>query len=286
VAARLGTDALELFERASVTAVRPLHVVAPPDTFSEEMTFEAHIETIEPLLFVLRRFIEQLATRIALTGRVVAELQLTLTLESGMRHARTFRVPSPTANIETLFRMVHTHIESLRTDAPIVALQLGAEPVRPEAQQFGLFDSALRDPNHFHETLARLGALLGPERVGTPVIEATHKPDSFHMKTPVFHDGSAARREWNGDQLAGLGLRRFRPPIPAEVDARNGAPCFFSSLAVSSPVMKARGPWEGSGCWWDDRRWVRQEWDVVARDGAVYRLSHADGQWIVEGVYD
>lgn len=287
VAARLGGEALELFERASMAAIRPLDLVVPADTFSEEMAFEAQIETIEPLLFVLRRFIEQLATRIALAGRVVAELQLTLTLEPEGRHERTFRVPSPTANIETLFRMVRTHLENLRTDAPIVALRLGAEPARAEAQQFNLFDSTLRDPNHFHETLARLAALLGPERVGTPVIEATHQPDSFHMRMPEFQQGSAVRGSGEGNDFhAGLCLRRFRAPVPAEVEARAGQPLFFSSLAVSSPVLKARGPWEGSGGWWDNRRWVRQEWDVAARDGSVYRLSHADGRWVVEGVYD
>ena len=288
MAGRLGSEAVELFDRASPAAIRPLNIVVPPDRFEEQMEFEAQIETIEPLLFVLRRFIDQLATRIALTYRVVAELDLVLTLESGLRHERVFKVPSPTANQDTLFRMLHTHLESLRTDAPIVALKLGAVPIRAEAQQFGLFESALRDPNHFHETLARLTALLGADRVGTPVIEQTHRPDSFRMQTPDFQGrvspSPAESRGINGH--AGLCLRRFREPVPAEVESRDGEPFFFSTLALSSVIVEARGPWDGSGNWWDHRRWLRQEWDVIARDGAVYRLCQRDGGWVLEGVYD
>ena len=286
IANRLGTEALELFERASRHTIRPLNIVAPADTFQERTEFEVQIETIEPLLFVLRRFIEQLATRIALTYRVVAELRLTLTLESGAPYERTFKVPAPTANVKTLFRMVHTHLESLRTDASITSLQLSATPTRAEAQQFGLFESALRDPNHFHETLARLTALLGAERVGSPVVEATHRPDSFRMQTPEFGSGPTQNSKLETRNPASLCLRRFRPALPAEVELKDGQPAFISTLVVSGAVKRARGPWCMSGTWWDPRRWARQEWDVETRDGSVYRLFHANGEWVVEGSYD
>jgi protein ImuB len=295
IAERLGAESLELFERADTNTIRPLHLAVPPDTFEEHMDFEVQIETLEPLLFVLRRFVEQLATRIALTYRVVAELGLTLTLESGPPHERTFKVPAPTANVDTLFRMLHTHLENLHTDAPIVSLRLSAAPVRSQSQQFGLFESALRDPNHFHETLARLSALLGHERVGTPVLEATHRPDSFQMKTPAFGEGPLPEADESLEtqnpkarmqNASGLCLRRFRPALQAEVELEHGQPVFISTLVMSGSVKRARGPWCASGTWWDQRRWSRQEWDVETREGTIYRLFHAEGNWVVEGMYD
>lgn len=309
IAERLGTEALEMFERAG-TVIRPLHTVVPPDTFEEHMDFEVQVETLEPLLFVLRRFIEQLATRIALTYRVVAELDLKLTLESGALYARTFKVPCPTANVDTLFRMLHTHLENLHTDAPIVSLQLSALPARAQSQQFSLFESALRDPNHFHETLARLTALLGSDRAGTPIVEATHRPDAFQMKTPDFATESqdidtspkaqkvskssaatpatAARNAQNTvtSPTLGLCLRRFRNSLHAEVELEQGRPVFFSTFVVRGGVRQSRGPWLGSGTWWDQRRWSRQEWDVETHEGALYRLFHANDNWLVEGTYD
>ena len=288
IAERLGVEALELFERASTDTIRPLNIVVPPDTFEEQMDFEVMVETIEPLLFVLRRFIGQLAMRIALSYRVVAELHLHLALESGAAYERTFKIPAPTANVETLFRMLHTHLETLHTDAPITSLQLNAQPIRAETQQFGLFESALRDPNHFHETLARLAALLGAERVGTPVLEATHRPDSFRMEMPKFGECQTEVRNPKPEtrNSSGLCLRRFRPAIHAEVELEHGRPVFISTLVVSGAVKRARGPWCVSGTWWDQRRWSRQEWDVETRDGAVYRLFNSNGDWLVEGVYD
>jgi protein ImuB len=154
----------------------------------------------------------------------------------------------------------------------------------------------LRDPNQFHETLARLTALLGPDRVGTPVAEATHRPDSFQMKTPSFDDDFfAGEQRENGQgsraanaelrQSAGLCLRRFRPPIQAHVELDQGRPVFFSTLRMSAVIRKARGPWRTSGTWWDQRRWARQEWDVETERSEMYRLRNANG-WVVEGVYD
>jgi protein ImuB len=292
ISERLGAEALELFHRTSTQTVRPLNIVMPADTFEEQMDFEAHIETIEPLLFVLRRFVDQITTRIALTYRVVAELQLKLTLETGALHEHKFKVPAPTANVETLFRMLHTHLENLRTDAPIISLRLSATPARAEAQQFGLFESALRDPNHFHETLARLTALLGSERVGSPVAETMHLPDSFRMQSLEFGRGSLAIKteirtlKSELRNSSGLCLRRFRPPVHADVELREGRPQFVSTLLVSARIRRARGPWCISGTWWDKRRWSRQEWDVETEEGEVYRLRNVKGGWVLEGVYD
>jgi protein ImuB len=186
LAQRLGPAIVEVFDRLSTHSVRPLNIASPPETFAEEIEFQNEIETLEPLLFILRRFVEQLSRRIELLYLVVAELHLKLGLTSGATYERAFMIPSPTGNAETLFRVLHTHLENLRTDAPIVTLRLSAKPGRPESHQFGLFETTLRNPNQFAETLARLTALCGSDRIGTPVLEATYRPDTFQMKAPDF----------------------------------------------------------------------------------------------------
>ncbi len=186
LAERLGPTVIEIFNRLSIHSIRPLKIATPPETFIEEIEFENPIETLEPLLFILRRFVEQLSRRIELLYLVVAELHLKLGLTSGASYERVFTIPSPTGNAETLFRTLHTHLENLRTDAPIATLRLSAKPGRPESHQFGLFETTLRNPNQFAETLARLAALCGSDRVGTPVLEATHRPDAFRMQSADF----------------------------------------------------------------------------------------------------
>src|SRR5690242_3922398 len=76
---RLGAEAVRLWERANGTATRPLKFVQPPETFAESFEFDHEIETAEPLLFILRRFLEQLALRLGSIYLVARELTLTIT---------------------------------------------------------------------------------------------------------------------------------------------------------------------------------------------------------------
>ncbi len=186
LAERLGPETIRLRNCVSPNAARPLKLVAPKQVFEEQVEFENEIETAEPLLFVLRRFVEQLARRLEVIHLVVEEIHLQLKLSSGAVYEQVFKIPAATGDIETLFRMLQTHLEMVRTDSPIVALRLEAKPCPPETHQFGLFETTLKDPNQFAETLARLTALWGSDRVGTPVLESTHRPDAFHMKAPEF----------------------------------------------------------------------------------------------------
>src|SRR6184192_2577305 len=205
---RLGSDAVRLWERANGTATRLLKFVQPPETFDESFEFDHEIETAEQLLFILRRFLDQLALRLSSISLVAHELTLTITFANSCRdesvatattstpartaahtisaaketHIRVFKIPQPTNDVDLLFRMLQTHLENFKSDHPIVAVALTAQPIRPASQQFGLFETALRNPQQLYETLARLSALLGNDRVGTPILEETHRPDTFRME--------------------------------------------------------------------------------------------------------
>jgi protein ImuB len=186
LAARLGARAVELWDRANGRMERILKLVSPPESFIESFEFENEIETIEPLLFILRRFLQQLATRLNAIYLVAKTIRLRLTFADKSDYERIFKIPQPTNNEDILFRMLHTHLENFTSKHPIVAVELEAQPSRSVRQQFGLFETALRDPMQLHETLARLVGLLGAERVGTPVLEKTHRPDAFRMKPFVW----------------------------------------------------------------------------------------------------
>lgn len=302
VAERLGAPAMELFDRVSVHFIRPLKLVPPPEDFSEQTDFETEIETVEPLLFVLRRFVEQLSSRVQSFYLVIAEFHLRLVLSSGANYERTFRIPAPTANVETLFQMLHTHLETVRTDSPIVSLQLGATPCKPEAHQFRLFESTLRDPNQFARTVARLMALCSGDRVGTPRLLSTHRPDAFRMEPPKLNgaklDGarsSTVNSLQEGKEtaklkirlkLGGPQLRRFRPAVSAHIEFRDRRPALLRSAAFTGPISNARGPYLSSGDWWERNRWAREEWDVETRDGSLWRIFRSSDGDFVEGVYD
>ncbi len=308
LAARLGMRAVEMWERANGRAERILKLVSPPESFIESFEFENEIETIEPLLFILRRFLQQLATRLNTIYLVAKELRLRITFVDKLQYERTFKIPQPTNNEDILFRMLHTHLENFTSKHPIVAIELEAQPSRSVRQQFGLFETALRDPVQLHETLARLIGLLGADRVGTPVLEETHRPDAFRMEPFAWEFGSsgtgifARDDEENGphptlsprergacDSTAVKGcvpLRRFRKRKKATVLLENNRPAHVRATEVEGTTMRQDGPFPLSGNWWDERAWARVEWDVEIENGVIARCHCDQVGWAIDGIYD
>jgi protein ImuB len=284
---RLGPAAGALWERATGRSHRELRLVRPAEVFLEAFDFEQAIDTTEPLLFILRRQLDQLMLRLRGAYRVAAKMTLTLPLESAAPYERIFTIPTPTGDTGVLMRILHTHLESLRLDRQPLGVRLLIEPVAPESQQFQLFESPLRDPNRFGETLARLTALVGAGNVGIVKMEDTHRPDRFRLCSPHFEKldapAESAPRE---SRATGLPLRRFRPPFPAQVHVQRHLPSFVFSEKAHGEIVDAAGPYRASGNWWDRDAWSAEEWDIALGDGALYRLSKQDDGWFVEGCYD
>src|SRR5881394_4313395 len=180
--ARLGPEVIQMWERANGQSNRVLKLIRPPESFEESFEFENEIETAETILFMLRRFLEQLAIRLSGIYLVAKELTLRIAFMDKQIYERIFKIPQPTNNVDLLFRMLHTHLENFKSEYPIVAVALSAHPIKPAREQFGLFETTLRNPHQLSETLARLTALLGADRVGTPILEETHRPDVFRME--------------------------------------------------------------------------------------------------------
>jgi protein ImuB len=305
---RLGAEAIRLWDRANGTATRLLKFVLPPETFIESFEFDREIETAEPLLFILRRFLEQLSLRLSSIYLVARELTLTITFSVEQTNAsaartyeRVFKIPQPTNDVDLLFRMLQTHLETFKSEHPIVAVALSAQPIRPVSQQFGLFETALRNPHQLYETLARLSALLGNDRVGTPALEETHRPDAFRMEPfcwQIISSDTTARVP----PISKLALRRFRPPSSTSIFISEHR--HLQSDKVCGQIVDQTGPFLLSGNWWDEKAWARAEWDMQLENGELVRAHEsppsqsaspartygvtgsAGGAWKLDGIYD
>ena len=280
--ARLGAQAVMLWERANGQSTRLLKLVQPPESFQESFEFEHEVETIEPLLFILRRFLHQLSLRLNAIYLVAKELTLRIKFSSRREYVRRFKIPQPTNEIDLLFRMLHTHLENFTSEHPITAVTLEVEPVKPSRQQFGLFETALRDPNQLYETLSRLTALLGSDRVGTPVLEETHRPDSFHIEPFSWQLPDCVPI----DSPARVALRRLRPSASASVLIDGNTLVHFRSTDVSGTVSGQQGPYVGSGHWWDEKAWASREWDLELENDCLLRCKQRGERWELDGIYD
>jgi protein ImuB len=245
--------------------------------------------------------LEQLAVRLAASYLVAKELTLRITFANSRQdepavagkqsYERVFKIPQPTNDVDLLFRMLQTHLENFRSEHPIVAVALSAEPIKPAGEQFGLFETTLRNPHQLSETLARLTALLGCDRIGTPVLEETHRPDAFRMQPfrwDIVESAVPSGQSFDALRKAHVtaALRRFRPAVSASVLEDEDTPSHVRSAEMSGKIIDERGPYFLSGNWWDEKSWARAEWDLQLQNGELVRAHERDGVWKIDGVYD
>jgi protein ImuB len=284
--ARLGPEAVRMWERANGQSNRLLKLVRPPESFEERFEFKNEIETAEPLLFMLRRFLEQLAVRLRAIYLVAKELTLQITFANKQVYERVFKIPQPTNDVDLLFRMLQTHLENFRSEHPIVAVALSAQPIKPAREQFGLFETTLRNPHQLSETLARLSALLGADQVGTPILEETHRPDAFRMESFSWEVGAIDLNRPQRTAFLKLALRRFRPAVSASVLVDGDTPAHLCSAEICGKVIEQQGPYLISGNWWGEKSWACAEWDLQLESGDLVRVHEAERTWKVDGIYD
>jgi protein ImuB len=328
---RLGQQELRLQKLARGAASRTLVPVEAPLVFEEAVELEHPIVLLEPLAFHLNRLLEQLCARLGSRALSTQELRLTLELSNltgiddecenigipsesdGSAEARTasqiiasrqtefvrkISLPIPMLDAKVFLKLLQLDLNAHPPGAPIVKIHLAAEPARPRSAQGGLFLPPSPEPEKLELTLARIAGIVGEQKVGAVELLDTHHPEGFRMRRFVAEVARKVPARKSPDsseaQSAITALRRFRPPLRANVTLENGQPTRVTcpkKKEVQGEVLWKAGPWRFSGDWWERDAWSRDEWDLALRKGeaiSFHRLVHdlLGGGWFVEGVYD
>jgi protein ImuB len=290
VAARLGNEGVELQRLAHGDGYRQLRPIADPLDFQAEIELDYPVELLEPLAFILARLLGEVCGALAARSLATNEIRLRLALENAPEHATSLKLPVPMLDQKAFLRMLQLGLNGRPPAAPVLKVYLAAEPVKPRRTQQGLFVPSSPEPEKLELTVARVRHLVGQDRVGTPEISDTHRPDAFVMRAFAPSSASMAIEEApeEAPPQPRLCLRRFRPPRYAQVLVVNYRPVRVISQSVQGRVVMAKGPWRTSGEWWREDAWNRDEWDVALEAGGVYRLFQEvdSGRWFVEGSYD
>jgi protein ImuB len=279
VVQRLGPEGIRLWKLARGVWERPLRPCEPAALFEEFADLEHPVTLLESLAFLLTRMLADLCRRVRGTN----ELRLRLGLEGGGEHVRTLRLPVPTRDHRACWKLLQLDLEAHPPGAPVVAVRLAVEPAAPRVVQQGLFTPPTPAPEKLEVTLARIGKLVGPEKLGAAELLDTHRPGAFRMRGLTLDKAPAGRGQ--GGVSPQLALRVFRPPLRAAVQLQSERPVRVVARGVRGEVVARAGPWRSSGDWWTSQAWSRDEWDVVLHSGLLCRI-YCGGSWFVEGVYD
>jgi protein ImuB len=312
LAARLGQQGLSWQAIARGDDVRPLVPTRDEERFESSLDLEWPIEGLEPLSFVLTRLLEPLCTRLERRDRGAAVLYVVLRLVTKEPHACRLELPSPIRDVRTLRTLALLDLESHPPAAAIDRVTVAIDPTPGRVLQHTLFTRAHPTPEQLSTLIARLGALMGQDRLGAPATVDSYRPGAFAMtpyatdREPDNNDARRTRRTRGEDAMtdsAGSAcsalevqrpgphtpivsaLRRCRHPVPARVAVVDGRPVRVTTDRrgfAGGAVVKCAGPWRTSGEWWAGRPdqaypahqacWRRDEWDVALSDGAVYRI--------------
>jgi protein ImuB len=297
VGTRLGPEGILLVRRARGEDDHPLVPRSVPPHFEEGIDLDYAIDTLEPLLFVLRGLLDRLTTRLALRGWVCGDLRLSLRLATRGREERTIAVTAPSNEVKALLALVRVHLESHPPAAAIDALRTLALPERLRAAQLDLFRPNGPAPARLAVTLARINAICGADRVGIPVVAETHHPEAYGMASFAVEsrestvDSRTPELSTINHQLSiiiPLALRALRPPRAVEVFCERDRPEFVRGAGLAGRVVQAAGPWRMQGDWWTEAAYARDYYDTQLSDGGVYRLycDLATQNWFVDGIYD
>ena len=232
-------------------------------------------------------------------------------LEGGGRHSGAIRPAVPSTDRKFLLKLLQLEIGAHPPKAAVVALTLRAEAGQQSKVQLGLFAPQTPEPSRLDVTLARLRAMVGEERVGSPVLEDTHRSGAFRMEGFSVSEErvsklstrrvSAPTQDIQVEDGARMALRRVRPArvvrvllspvheirgIPRlKIETRDTQgsvlkPVSFRDGEHAYAIETAYGPWRTSGCWWAVDSWDTEEWDVLAAPvgklSAVSNIKFAD----------
>ena len=331
LAARLGQDGVRWQRLARGEDIAPLVPAVPEERFEQSLDLEWPIEELEPLAFVLGRLLDPLEAHLERRGRGAAVLHVRLFLvkaagETRVVHERSLQLPTPIRDARTLRTLALLDLESHPPAGPVDRVVVAVDPTPARIVQFSLITRPLPSPAQLSTLTARLQALMGETRCGSPALVDSWKPGAFEMtpfaplETSDIHSKYDTPRHRGTEVRTGLfkkdlgvsvplcvgavndaansepvlALRRFRHPVPARVRVADGKPARVTidrRGMDGGGVKVCAGPWRTSGQWWrksESDGWDRDEWDVTLTDGATYRLFRARDteQWFVDGVLD
>jgi hypothetical protein len=321
LSSRLGRRGVALQRLAHGHDPRPFVPDADVPRFIERLELEWPIDTLEPLSFVFARLLDPLCAALERADRGAAAIRLDLRLTDRSTDMRLLQLPSPMRDARVLRTLLLLELESTppcgsdgTRDVSVDIVTIEIDPAPSRITQFSLLERAVPSPETVSTLVARLSALVGESRVGSPRVLDTHQPGACAMErftAAVARETPATRAPID---VTAYVLRRQRTPPAIRVNVSGGRPVYLAPSRRGVPsgaVVQSAGPWRTSGGWWTtepvppkprsgdcgpvppkprsgEGGWDRSEWDIALAHGEVCRIyqDRATGRWFFEGLYD
>lgn len=287
---------------------RPLAPYLPETLPEESWDCGAAVESVEPLLFGLRRLAERVAARLAGRGLGAVKLRLRLALDPRGEERLFLPLARASCSASGWLLLLRERLGDLRLGAPVTGLALAAvEVARAPAEQLAIGDRP-EVARALETVLSRLAARLGEAALFAAEPADRHRPEAAYRPVPFRAPGRNGAAPANGaahprtststatstqtstPTRGSDGIRPtrlFSPPRPVVAEGEGGR---LTSLRVEGrafAVVALAGPERLAGEWWSerfDRDYYRVRLQGLG-DAWVYRDGQ-DGRLYLHGLFD
>ena len=290
VARRFGPEIAMCMDRLMGRVPDPRKPHEPPARFRSRLELPAEAESVEALLFPLKRLLNELEG--CLRGRGAGVQRLSLTLEHS-RRARTrmdLDFASPEREADFILAIARERLGRLTLSAATRALELRADALLTYVPRESTWLPGAKEQAVDRERLLeRLAARLGRDRVFGIAIANDHRPEKNWIPRGTGPNSSAHRStDACGSTTLGSvpGLKQTRPTWllhrPQRLITRDGQPAFQGTLSLQA------GPERIEAGWWDGEEARRDYYVALNPQGEafwVYREHRDLTSWYLHGLF-
>jgi len=267
VAMRFGYAMTDYLGRLTGRLPDPRRWYRLPERYRRRFEFDGEIESIETLLFPLRRLLVELQEYLVARDTGVQEFHLELEHEGQPPSVLGIGMGSASRDATHFQVLLRERFERTPLAGPVRAMTLAADRfVSPRVRQLDFLNPRGSEDEEWGALLDRLRARLGPETVRSLGLAADYRPEKSWCSLPVGAPVGAPS-----------GATEPRRPLWLLPEPR----------ALEGMPRCVAGPERIEGGWWDGLDATRDYY--VAEGGAGARLwvyrERGSGSWFLQGLW-
>lgn len=316
VLARFGHDGELAHRLARGLDERPIRARVPPPDFSVAAELDPPADRVDRAAFVAKSLADSLHDELADRGLACTRILIEAETEHGEEMARLWRHDGALTAGAIAERVrwqldgwLHASTWADRPTSGISRVRLTPDEVRPDTgRQLGFWGGSTLHDERAARALARVQGMLGPEAVGTLVVQGGRSPAERVRFVPWGDAREADRPEleatlspWPGSVPAPAPALVHPSVVPAEVVAADGSSVAVTGRGFCSAdparlsidgkpwldVTGWAGPWPVDERWWDPPEHRRRaRFQLLTVTGAAYLAAVENGRWWIEATYD
>jgi protein ImuB len=275
-AMRFGYAATDYLGRLMGRLPDPRRWYRLPERYRRRFEFDGEIESLETLLFPLRRLLVELQEYLVARDSGVQEFRIELEHDQLAPSVLTIGMGSASRDAAHFQVLVRERFERATLAGPVRALTLAADRfVSPRVRQLDFLNPRGSEDDEWGALVDRLRARLGAETVRSLGLAADYRPEkSWCVMPPGALVGAPPGRDRSGTTIRTTDPRRPLWLLPEPRPLTDTPRC-------------VTGPERIEGGWWDGLDATRDYY--VAEGGAGARLwvyrERGSGGWFLQGLW-